>query len=391
MARARADDDAAPGGPGRRARRAGRRERPRPHQGRPRDRRGAAARHRAARRAARPQHRCPLPPRRRRGDVGPPPRQRHLPRRRHRLAQARRLPPHRGRLRRARRRLAQRHLRQPRARRRGHAHAPATRCRSASSGSSSTRARPDPSRVRRGRRRPPHRGCGGAGPDRGVPRRHHLQGALPRGRGAGHAHPHRLRATGSSRPDDVERLRYVLRAQRDLFWPLKVIKDNLEAIDRGLTPGDAGDGRPQPPAPVPDPDVPDAADLAAAPRRCGSPPPSWPGPAGWRRPRSPTSRRTACCAPTPPGCTTRPTCRSRTPPPAWAAYGVEPRHLRGFRAAADREVGLVEQVVGPRRGADAAAARRRGGPPVPGPARRAGPWRAVRPWGLTDAQVRGVR
>ena len=44
-------------------------------------------------------------------------------------------------------------------------------------------------------------------------------------------------------PDDVERLRYVLRAQRDRFWPLKVIKDNLDAIDRGLTPGDAGDGR----------------------------------------------------------------------------------------------------------------------------------------------------
>ena len=62
-------------------------------------------------------------------------------------------------------------------------------------------------------------------------------------------------------PDDVERLRYVLRAQRDLFWPLKVIKDNLEAIDRGLTPGDAADGRPQPPAPLRDPDVPDADDL----------------------------------------------------------------------------------------------------------------------------------
>ena len=47
--------------------------------------------------------------------------------------------------------------------------------------------------------------------------------------------------------------------------------------------------------------------------------------------------------------------------PLWAAteremlagYGVEPRHLRGFRAAADREVGLVEQVVGARRGQDA--------------------------------------
>ena len=36
-----------------------------------------------------------------------------------------------------------------------------------------------------------------------------------------------------------------------------------------------------------------------------------------------------------------------------AVYGVEPRHLRGFRAAADREVGLVEQAVGPRRGPDA--------------------------------------
>ncbi len=33
-----------------------------------------------------------------------------------------------------------------------------------------------------------------------------------------------------------------------------------------------------------------------------------------------------------------------------AVYGVEARHLRGFRAAADREVGLVEQVVGSRRG-----------------------------------------
>ena len=30
-----------------------------------------------------------------------------------------------------------------------------------------------------------------------------------------------------------------------------------------------------------------------------------------------------------------------------AAYGIEPRHLRSFRTAADREVGLVEQVVTP--------------------------------------------
>jgi hypothetical protein len=32
-----------------------------------------------------------------------------------------------------------------------------------------------------------------------------------------------------------------------------------------------------------------------------------------------------------------------------AAFGIEPRHLRAFRATADREAGLVEQVVGPLR------------------------------------------
>ena len=30
-----------------------------------------------------------------------------------------------------------------------------------------------------------------------------------------------------------------------------------------------------------------------------------------------------------------------------ARFGIAPRHLRSFRTAADREVGLIEQVVGP--------------------------------------------
>jgi hypothetical protein len=30
-----------------------------------------------------------------------------------------------------------------------------------------------------------------------------------------------------------------------------------------------------------------------------------------------------------------------------STYGIEPRHLRQFKTAADREVGLVEQVVSP--------------------------------------------
>ena len=42
-----------------------------------------------------------------------------------------------------------------------------------------------------------------------------------------------------------------------------------------------------------------------------------------------------------------------------AAFGFEPRHLRAFRTAADREVGLIEQVVSTmRRGRDATASAR---------------------------------
>ena len=35
---------------------------------------------------------------------------------------------------------------------------------------------------------------------------------------------------------DLERLRYVLTAQRDQYLPLRVIKENLDALDRGLEP-----------------------------------------------------------------------------------------------------------------------------------------------------------
>ena len=153
-------------------------------------------------------------------------------------------------------------------------------------------------------------------------------------------------------PADVERLRYVLRAQRDRFWPLRVIRDNLDAIDRGLTPGDGPDARPTPPPPAPDPAVPDAVDLAA------------------RRDLRLTTAELARASelspavvadlaahgllrPGPDGLHDESDLRVARAAAGLAAYGVEPRHLRGFRAAADREVGLVEQVVGPRRGRDA--------------------------------------
>ena len=152
--------------------------------------------------------------------------------------------------------------------------------------------------------------------------------------------------------DDVERLRYVLRAQRDLFWPLKVIKDTLEAIDRGLTPGAGDGGRPRPPDPAPDPAVPDAGDLLPRPdlrvtaeelaRAAGLEP-------------SVVADLTAhgLLRPDAGGLHGEPDLRVARAAAGLAAYGVEARHLRTFRTAADRKVGLVEQVVGARRGTDA--------------------------------------
>ncbi|MCX6429203.1 MAG: MerR family transcriptional regulator, partial [Actinobacteria bacterium] len=45
---------------------------------------------------------------------------------------------------------------------------------------------------------------------------------------------------------DLERLRYVLLAQRDQYLPLRVIKENLEALDRGLQPAQVAGGAPMP-------------------------------------------------------------------------------------------------------------------------------------------------
>ena len=47
--------------------------------------------------------------------------------------------------------------------------------------------------------------------------------------------------------DDVERLRYVLAAQRDHYLPLRVIKEHLDALDRGLEPPAQAGGGPRVP------------------------------------------------------------------------------------------------------------------------------------------------
>ncbi len=146
---------------------------------------------------------------------------------------------------------------------------------------------------------------------------------------------------------DMERLRYIIRMQREHYLPLKVIKEHLDAIDRGLEPPAEG-GTPRVPRVV-------LAD--------GSP-----GPELFRAERSDVriSRRELVKTAQ---ITEELLAQLEAyglvhPRPgtkhydgdalvvaqaagALAAFGLEPRHLRAFRTAADREVGLVEQVVAP--------------------------------------------
>jgi DNA-binding transcriptional MerR regulator len=160
--------------------------------------------------------------------------------------------------------------------------------------------------------------------------------------------------------DDVERLRYVLRMQRDHYLPLKVIGEHLDAIDRGLEP------------PPIEPVVPTVPKVALAPDGLPS------AESFSRRDNLRLSRKElikiaeiseellqeleqfALISPRAgtghydtDALVIAQTAREL------ADFGLEPRHLRAFKTAADREVGLVEQVVAPLRGGRDTAARAR--------------------------------
>jgi DNA-binding transcriptional MerR regulator len=154
--------------------------------------------------------------------------------------------------------------------------------------------------------------------------------------------------------DDIARLRYVLGAQRDQYLPLRVIKEHLEAIDRGLAPPQPPGGPAQLPRPVTvagvDGEPParsfgaEAADLRLSRDELAEA-------TGIERELLDQLEGFGLLRPR--------SSREGTPyfdadalavaqiVAAMAAYGLEPRHLRGFRNAADRETSLVEQVVAP--------------------------------------------
>ncbi|WP_082813027.1 transcriptional regulator FtsR [Cellulomonas timonensis] len=152
-------------------------------------------------------------------------------------------------------------------------------------------------------------------------------------------------------PADIERLRYVLRQQRDRYVPLKVIGEQLAALDSGVE------------------DEPAArAQLATR--------------DGVRQAPTSGARLTAAALAREAGVDVevvtdlvgtgvlRPTASGHFDP--WARdvvqlaaalgeHGIDSRHLRVFRAAADRQADLVEQIVAPWRGRNAPSSRARAG------------------------------
>jgi DNA-binding transcriptional MerR regulator len=144
--------------------------------------------------------------------------------------------------------------------------------------------------------------------------------------------------------DDVDRLRYVLTAQRDHYLPLKVIRNHLDAMDRGLEPA-APLGRPRAPRPVGDGplsagDLRHEADMLLTRSELLED-------AGATEALLAALEGHGLVSAARPGYYDADALAVVQVCVELAEFGLEPRHLRPVRTAADREVGLVEQVVGP--------------------------------------------
>ncbi|WP_028708408.1 MerR family transcriptional regulator [Propionicicella superfundia] len=147
---------------------------------------------------------------------------------------------------------------------------------------------------------------------------------------------------------DIDRLHYILTMQRDHYLPLKVIREHLDKIDRGEPPPSA-DVPATPPPPV-------SEEIATQPLQTPRPP---------RRPLRLTRRellrmsglsesvlaeleRQQLIAPrrgtayySRDALTIAVVARKLLP------YGMDVRHLRVIKQAAEREVGLLEQAIAP--------------------------------------------
>jgi len=150
--------------------------------------------------------------------------------------------------------------------------------------------------------------------------------------------------------DDVRRLHYILSAQRDRYWPLKVIREALDALDRGLSdPGGESGGRPRPPAPSADPEVPTPHDLTAR-SDVSLTGPELREATGIDRDTMLALETYGLLQPDEKGHFGHDALAIAAAARTLAGHGLEARHLRPFRTAADREIGLVDQVLATRSG-----------------------------------------
>jgi DNA-binding transcriptional MerR regulator len=166
--------------------------------------------------------------------------------------------------------------------------------------------------------------------------------------------------------EDLDRLRYILTAQRDRFWPLKVIGEALDKLDRGLEPalGDVAPSHPQVPVAATDPHLPSASDLGrrSSLRLTAN---ELREATGMDRPTFEALSTFGLLRPDSSGHFGDAALAVARAAGALAAYGVEARHLRPFRTAADREIGLVQQVLAPVRGRSHGTGRKVAHDPTP--------------------------
>ena len=149
--------------------------------------------------------------------------------------------------------------------------------------------------------------------------------------------------------EDVSRLRYVLTAQRDHYLPLRVIKEHLDAIDRGLEPPSLGAAGPKVPRalvaaeglPGPEAFLPDVSEIRLSRKELLQA-------AGLAPHQLDQLEQFGLLAPRPGGSHYDGDALVVAKTVAeMARFGIEARHLRPFKSAAEREIGLVEQVVTP--------------------------------------------
>ncbi|MFD3311498.1 MerR family transcriptional regulator [Streptomyces sp. NPDC058656] len=141
-------------------------------------------------------------------------------------------------------------------------------------------------------------------------------------------------------PGDVERLGHVLRMQRDHYLPLKVIREHLDAVERGEALPLPSVGRQRDGEVLCESEGPTVArigraELLAAVEIGEQELQEW--------------ESYGLITPLPEGVYDAEAVTVAGLVVELGRFGIEPRHLRAVKAAADREAGLVDQVVAPLR------------------------------------------